>query len=130
MKKNDDIPQVLGLPLLCGLSGTLLLMAACSVLVLRGTIGTGQIPAFALGCLAAGSLCAAVLAARRALRQRLLWGLAAGLCLFVCLVMLSLLWLGQPVSLPRVGIAFAVCALSALTGGMLGAGMKRKKRKS
>ena len=82
-----------------------------------------------LVCLAIGDLCAAMLAARRAARSRLLWGMAAGLVLFACLVVLSLVWLGQAISVPRVGINFAVTAVSSLCGGMLGASMKRKKHR-
>lgn len=131
MKRTENTPigQILGPPVLVGLGATLILMAVGSLAVLGGKAEAGQIPVLTLLCLAAGNVGASALAARRALRSRLLWGLAAGMLLFACLVVLSLVWLGQPVSLPRVGVNFAVSAVSALCGGMLGASMKRKKHR-
>ena len=132
MKRTENLPagQVLGVPVLVGLGVTLLLMAAGSLLVLSGNADTAQIPILAFGCLGFGCLCASFLAARRALRSRLVWGIAAGLLLFACLLILSLLWLGEPVEPQRVAIDLGVSAAAAILGGMLGASMKRKKRKS
>ena len=131
MKKTENVPagRVLGLPVLTGLCGTLLLMALGALAILSGKADTGQIPVLTLVCLAAGCLCASAMAARRAAKSRLVWGLAAGLVLFACLVALSLVWIGQQVSLYRVGVNFAVTAVSSLCGGMLGASMKRKKHR-
>lgn len=132
MKKTENLPagQVLGFPVLVGLGVTLLLMAAGSLLVLSGKADTAQIPMLAFGCLGLGCLCASFLAARRALRSRLIWGAAAGMLLFACLLILSLLWLGEPVDPVRVAIDLGISAAAAILGGMLGASMKRKKRKS
>ncbi|WP_122790431.1 TIGR04086 family membrane protein [Intestinibacillus sp. Marseille-P6563] len=131
MKKVENAPigQILGFPVLFGLGATLILMAVGSFAVLSGKAEAGQVPMLTLVCLAIGDLCASMLAARRAARSRLLWGMAAGLVLFACLVVLSLVWLGQAISVPRVGINFAVTAVSSLCGGMLGASMKRKKHR-
>ena len=130
MKKVENAPigQILGFPVLFGLGATLILMAVGSFAVLSGKAEAGQVPMLTLVCLAIGNLCASMLAARRAARS-LLWGMAAGLLLFACLVVLSLVWLGQAISVPRVGINFAVTAVSSLCGGMLGASMKRKKHR-
>ena len=131
MKKTENLPagQVLGFPVLLGLGVTLLLMAAGSLLVLSGKADAAQIPALARGCLAIGCVGASFLAARRALRSRLVWGVAAGMADFACLLVLSLLWLGEPVSFPRFAVNLAASLAAAVLGGMLGAGMKRKKRK-
>lgn len=131
MKKTENLPagQVLGFPVLLGLGVTLLLMAAGSLLVLSGKADAAQIPALARGCLAVGCFGASFVAARRALRSRLIWGAAAGMIDFACLLVLGLVWLGEPVSLPRIAVNLAVSLAAAILGGMLGAGMKRKKRK-
>ena len=131
MKKKETIPMgsALGFPVLTGLGVTLLLMAAGSLLVLSGRADAGQIPALALGCLVLGGLCAAFLAARRAVRRRLVWGAAAGMIHFACLLALSLLWLGEPVDGLRLAVNFGAGLAAALCGGMLGAGIKRKKRR-
>lgn len=131
MKKTENLPagQVLGFPVLFGLGVTLLLMAVGSLLVLSGKADTAQIPMLALGCLAVGCFGASFLAARRAVRSRLVWGAAAGMIDFACLLALSLAWLGEPIRLPRLAVNLAVSLAAAILGGMLGAGMKRKKRK-
>ncbi len=131
MKKTEkaSAATILAMPVLVGLGSTLLLMAVFALGVLRGGAQTSQIPLFTRGCLAVGHLLCALLAARRAVRSRLVWGFAAGMILFACLVILSLLWLGEPVSVPHVGINFAVCATFSLGGGILGAGMRRKKHR-
>ena len=49
---------------------------------------------------------------------------------FACLLILSSLWLGEPVEPQRVAIDLGVSAAAGTSGGMLGASMKRKKRKS
>lgn len=131
MKKTENTSpgQSLGFPVLLGLGVALLLMAAGSLAVLSGKADPARIPVLALLCLALGSLCAAMTAARRAPKSRLVWGVAAGVALFVCLMALSLVWLGQPASLFRMGTNFAVSLAAACVGGALGAGMKQKKRR-
>lgn len=129
MKKAETTPvaQILAIPVLLGFGATLLLMAAGSFLVLSGKAENQQIPVLARGCLGIGCLCASFLAARRAAGRRLLWGIAAGGLLFACLALLSLLWIGEPISLLRILGNFAISVITTLSGGMLGAGMKRKK---
>lgn len=131
MKKteNTSMSQSLGFPVLLGLGVTLLLMAAGSLVVLSGKADTAQIPLLALLCLGLGSLCAAYIAARRAAKSRLLWGVTSGAALFVCMMVLSLMWMGQPASFFRITVNLAVSLAAACVGGMLGAGMKRKKRR-
>lgn len=132
MKKTENLPagQILGFPVLVGLGVTLLLMAAGSLLILSGRADAAQIPMLAFGFLGLGCLCASFLAARRAIRSRLIWGAAAGMILFACLLILSFLWLGEPVEPMRVAADLGISLTAAILGGMLGASMKRKKRKS
>lgn len=69
MKKNESGPAaaaVLGAAVLVGFVLTLALMAACALAVLLGALDAGQIALWADLCLAAGGVCAAFLAARRA----------------------------------------------------------------
>jgi|MucameStandDraft_1065616.scaffolds.fasta_scaffold38866_2 putative membrane protein (TIGR04086 family) len=129
MKKAETVPvaQILAIPVLLGFGATLLLMALGSLLVLSGKAENQQIPVLARGCLGIGCLSASFLAARRAAGRRLLWGIAAGGLLFVCLALLSLLWIGEPINLLRILGNFAISVITTLSGGMLGAGMKRKK---
>ena len=65
MKKTETVPagQVLGLPVLAGLAGTLLLMAVGAFVILKGKADAAQVPALTLICLAAGGLCTAALLA-------------------------------------------------------------------
>ena len=131
MKKAETASSrpALGFPVLAGLGITLLLMAAGSLLVLGGKADPEQIPLLALICLAAGTACASFFAARRAVKSRLVWGLAAGLLLFVCLMALSLIWLGYTTSPIRIAANLLVSLIASCAGGMLGASLKKKKRK-
>ena len=56
-------------------------------------------------------------------------GVAAGAVLFAGMMVLSLMWVGQPVSLFRIAVNLAVSLAAACVGGMLGAGMKQKKHR-
>lgn len=132
MKKTENLPagQVLGFPGAPWPWGDAAADGAGSLLVLSGKADAAQIPALALGCLAIGCAGASFLAARRALRSPVVWGVAAGMADFACLLVLSLLWLGEPVSFPRFAVNLAASLAAAVLGGMLGAGMKRKKEKN
>lgn len=131
MKKTENAPmgQALGIPVLFGLGVTLLLMAAGSLAVLSGKADAARVPMLALACMLAGHICAAFIAARRASKSRLFWGMAAGFALFCCMMVLSLMWVGHAVSLPRIAVNLAVSLIAACIGAMLGAGIKRKKRR-
>ncbi len=131
MKKYEtsSVVQVLALPVLVGLIATLILMAICSVIIWLGKISSTQISTLSLVCLGIGSFFTAWIAAQRAQQKRLIWGLAAGLCLFACMAIVSLAWLGQTVDFMRVIINFAVSAITAVLGSVLGASMKHKRYK-
>ncbi|MCB6367051.1 TIGR04086 family membrane protein [Intestinibacillus massiliensis] len=132
MKKAENaapISAVLGFPILAGLVLTLLLMLAGALAVYGGKVSGDLIPQASLAALGVGGFVAALLAARRAGRSRLLWGLAAGGILFLCLLLLSLVWIGEPVRLPRVLLVFGVTLVAACAGSITGASLKKSKRK-
>lgn len=131
MKNNqvDSALQVLALPVLVGFITTLILMAICSFVILIGKISNTQISFLSIACLGLGSFFTAFIASSRAKQKRLLWGLVAGACLFGCMALVSLLWLGQTVDFMRVLINFTAAAITAILGSLLGASMKRKRYK-
>lgn len=131
MKKHEptSVVQVLALPVLIGFVATLVLMAICSIIIWLGKMSSTQISTLSLICLGIGSFFTSWIAARLAQQKRLMWGFIAGLCLFGCIALLSLAWLGQTVDFIRVVINFAVSVVTAVLGSLLGASMKRKRYK-
>lgn len=130
MKKNENKPAAvvaLSTAVLVGFVVTLFCMAISAIAVLSGGLSADSIPLWADVCLGLGSFCAAIVAARRTASWRLLWGLGAGMLLFVCLIVLSLAWFGQGVYFPRLLVNTVLSAVCAAAGGALGA--KRRKRK-
>lgn len=131
MKKNEQSPcaaAVLGAAVLSGLVLTLLLMAVTALAILAGGLSADKMALWADVCLAVGSVCAAFVAARRASSWQPLWGLGAGVLLFICLVSLSLAWFGQNAQLPRLLVNAALSAVFAAAGGALGAHHRKRKR--
>ena len=131
MKKHEptSVVQVLAVPVLIGFVATLILMAICSVVIWLGKMSSTQISTLSLICIGMGSFFTSLIAARLAGQKRLMWGFIAGLCLFGCIALLSLAWLGQTVDFLRVSINFAVSIVTAVLGSLLGASMKRKRYK-
>lgn len=131
MKKNEtgSVLQVLAVPVLIGLVSTLVMMAICSVIILLGKMSSTQVSNLSLVCIGLGSIITAFMASRLAKQQKLLWGLASGLCLFICMVLISLAWLGQAVDFVRVIVNLAVSVITAVLGSLLGASMKHKRYK-
>lgn len=131
MKKYEptSVVQVLALPVLIGFVSTLILMAICSVIIWLGKMSSTQISMLSLICVAMGSFFTSWIAARLAQQKRLMWGFIAGLCLFGCMILLSLAWLGQTVDFLRLVINLTVSVITAVLGSLLGASMKRKRYK-
>lgn len=131
MKKNEasSVLQVLAIPVFFGLLLTLGLMAFCSFIILFGKMSSTQVSNLSLLCIGIGSFVASFLAANFAKQKRLLWGISAGICLFVCMVLISLAWFGQTVDFMRVLINLTVSVLSSLVGSFFGASMRHKKYK-
>ena len=132
MKKNESTPPVaavLGAAVLVGFVLTLLLMAVCALAILLGALAADRIGVWADLCLAIGSLCAAFLAAKRSASWQPLWGIAAGVLLFGCLVILSFAWFGEQVQLSRLLINAILTIASAAVGGVLGARRRRQHKK-
>lgn len=132
MKKAESTAppgRILAAPVLCGLITALLLMVAGALAVNSGRMGMDAIPYAAFACIGAGAFLCALLAARRAGRSRFLWGLAAGGILFLCLLLLSLAWVGEPIALLRIAMNAAVVVCASCAGGALGASFRKKKRK-
>ena len=132
MNKNQSgpsVPAVLGAAVLTGFALTLALMVACALAVLMGGLPADKIALWADLCLVLGSLCAAFLAAKRSSVWQPLWGLAAGVIVFVCLAILSFAWFGEQVQLSRLLINAILTIASAAVGGVLGARRRRQHKK-
>ena len=91
--------------MLAGLLGTLLLMLLGAVLVHRGTLAEGAIAPCALVFLALGSALAALVAAKRAGENQFYWSLGAGFAVFLILLIVAVLPLGQSIHFVRTVIS-------------------------
>lgn len=116
-------------PVLLGLLMTFggLLAGAC--LLSAGTIGLQMKPLAVCLPFAAGTMLTAGWSARRAPANRFVLGFLTGLSLLGCLFLLSLTLRDAAVQAAAVGILSGTAIASALTGAILGAAAKTKKRR-
>ena len=115
MRKTNEGQSPVGILLpsvLAGLLGTLLLMLLGAVLVHRGTLAEGAIAPCALVFLALGSALAALVAAKRAGEKQFYWSLGAGFAVFLILLIVAVLPLGQSIHFVRTVISL-LCSLIA-----------------
>ena len=115
-------------PVLLGLLMTFggLLAGAC--LLSAGTIGLQMRPLAVCLPFAAGTMLTAGWSARRAPANRFVLGFLTGLSLLGCLFLLSLTLRDAAVQAAAAGIISGTAIASALTGAILGAAAKTKKR--
>ena len=116
-------------PVLLGLLMTFggLLAGAC--LLLAGTIGLQMKPLAVCLPFAAGTMLTAGWSARRAPANRFVLGFLTGLSLLGCLFLLSLTLRDAAVQAAAAGMISGTAIASALTGAILGAAAKTKKRR-
>ena len=116
-------------PVLFGLLMTFggLLAGAC--LLSAGTIGLQMKPLAVCLPFAAGTMLTAGWSARRAPANRFVLGFLTGLSLLGCLFLLSLTLRDAAVQAAAAGILSGTAIASALTGAILGAAAKTKKRR-
>lgn len=116
-------------PVLLGLLMTFggLLAGAC--LLSAGTIGLQMKPLAVCLPFAAGTILTAGWSARRAPANRFVLGFLTGLSLLGCLFLLSLTLRDAAVQAAAAGIISGTAIASALTGAILGAAAKTKKRR-
>lgn len=116
-------------PVLLGLLMTFggLLSGAC--LLSAGTIGLQMRPLAVCLPFAAGTMLTAGWSARRAPANRFVLGFLTGLSLLGCLFLLSLTLRDAAVQAAAAGIISGTAIASALTGAILGAAAKTKKRR-
>ena len=116
-------------PVLLGLLMTFggLLAGAC--LLSAGTIGLQMKPLAVCLPFAAGTMLTAGWSARRAPANRFALGFLTGLSLLGCLFLLSLTLRDAAVQAAAAGILSGTAIASALTGAVLGAAAKTKKRR-
>ena len=116
-------------PVLLGLLVTFggLLAGAC--LLSAGTIGLQMRPLAVCLPFAAGTMLTAGWSARRAPANRFVLGFLTGLSLLGCLFLLSLTLRDAAVQAAAAGIISGTAIASALTGAILGAAAKTKKRR-
>lgn len=116
-------------PVLLGLLMTFggLLAGAC--LLSAGTIGLQMRPLAVCLPFAAGTMLTAGWSARRAPANRFVLGFLTGLSLLGCLFLLSLTLRDAAVQAAAAGIISGTAIASALTGAILGAAAKTKKRR-
>ena len=111
MRKTNEGQSPVGILLpsvLAGLLGTLLLMLLGAVLVHRGTLAEGAIAPCALVFLALGS----------------------ALAVFLILLIVAVLPLGQSIHFVRTVISLLCSLIASALGGYAGANMRKKKRYS
>ena len=131
MRKTNEGQSPVGILLpsvLAGLLGTLLLMLLGAVLVHRGTLAEGAIAPCALVFLALGSALAAL--AKRAGENQFYWSLGAGFAVFLILLIVAVLPLGQSIHFVRTVISLLCSLIASALGGYAGANMRKKKRYS
>lgn len=116
-------------PVLLGLLMTFggLLAGAC--LLSAGTIGLQMKPLAVCLPFAAGTMLTAGWSARRAPANRFVLGFLTGLSLLGCLFLLSLTLRDAAVQAAAAGMISGIAIASALTGAILGAAAKTKKRR-
>ena len=116
-------------PVLLGLLMTFggLLAGAC--LLSAGTIGLQMKPLAVCLPFAAGTMLTAGWSARRAPAHRFVLGFLTGLSLLGCLFLLSLTLRDAAVQAAAAGMISGTAIASALTGAILGAAAKTKKRR-
>ena len=116
-------------PVLLGLLMTFggLLAGAC--LLSAGTIGLQMRPLAVCLPFAAGTMLTAGWSARRAPANRFVLGFLTGLSLLGCLFLLSLTLRDAAAQAAAPGIISGTAIASALTGAILGAAAKTKKRR-
>ncbi|SCI72249.1 putative membrane protein [uncultured Butyricicoccus sp.] len=133
MRKTNEGQSPVGILLpsvLAGLLGTLLLMLLGAVLIHRGTLAEGAIAPCALVFLALGSALAALVAAKRAGENQFYWSLGAGFAVFLILLIVAVLPLGQSIHFVRTVISLLCSLIASALGGYAGANMRKKKRYS
>lgn len=116
-------------PMLLGMLMTFggLLAGAC--LLSAGTIGLQMKPLAVCLPFAAGTMLTAGWSARRAPANRFVLGFLTGLSLLGCLFLLSLTLRDAAVQAAAAGMISGTAIASALTGAILGAAAKTKKRR-
>ncbi len=131
MKKNENpvsVGAVIGVPIFMGVMLLLLLLLLGTLLVQAEKLSVGHIPMWMLVTLAICGFVQAFLAACRAMRSKFLWGILASSVFLLGLVVLSVLWFGQPIDISRVLTVSGVTLLSALVGSVIGASRLKRKR--
>ncbi len=116
-------------PVLLGLLMTFGGLLACACLLSAGTIGLQMKPLAVCLPFAAGTMLTAGWSARRAPANRFVLGFLTGLSLLGCLFLLSLTLRDAAVQAAAAGILSGTAIASALTGAILGAAAKTKKRR-
>lgn len=116
-------------PMLLGMLITFggLLAGAC--LLASGTMGMQMRPLIVCLPFATGTMLTAGWSARRAPANRFVLGFLTGLSLLGCLFLLSLTLRDAAVQAAAAGILSGTAIASALTGAILGAAAKTKKRR-
>ena len=116
-------------PVLLGLLMTFGGLMAGACLLSAGTIGLQMKPLAVCLPFAAGTMLTAGWSARRAPANRFVLGFLTGISLLGCLFLLSLTLRDAAVQAAAAGILSGTAIASALTGAILGAAAKTKKRR-
>ena len=81
-------------------------------------------------CSRPGSALAALVAAKRAGENQFYWSLGAGFAVFLILLIVAVLPLGQSIHFVRTVISLLCSLIASALGGYAGANMRKKKRYS
>lgn len=133
IKKNENTKSataILGVPVLVGLALTLLMLSVGALLTHLGRMDINSVLQFTLVSLAFSGWLTGLQGALRASRSKFLWGLACGGILFACLLLVSILWIGEPIRLTRILLVGGVTLSAAALGSIIGKGKKQQRYKS
>lgn len=101
-----------------------------AVLVHRGTLAEGAIAPCALVFLHSAVRLLHWSAAKRAGEKQFYWSLGAGFAVFLILLIVAVLPLGQSIHFVRTVISLLCSLIASALGGYAGANMRKKKRYS
>lgn len=116
-------------PVLIGLLLTLGLLLFCAFLIITERVPEQAAFYLALGSLFIGGTAASFIASKKAEKSKLLYSFYTAGMLFLCLLLLSFAFMQLPIRLSHFGLVVLSLVLSALSGGMAGAGMKHSRGK-
>jgi putative membrane protein (TIGR04086 family) len=131
MKKSENTQSVgksLACSILFGLAVTLLCTICGTLAVYMGWAGEEKIPYLACAGLCIGCFLSAWSAGVNAKEKKPAFALLAGVGVFLCMILLSLIWFGEQAALPKILRNGVLAVVFSLAGGLLSGVRRQRKR--